>query len=108
MSTSFQIEVAYATPELQKIVVVSVEENTSVFDGARTSGIEKFFPEIDYDKVDTIRGMDVIITTSAGNDEISYEMLKAMGLPIKEKSVQTEEVPVEEDNLNEEKNGEEV
>jgi large subunit ribosomal protein L5 len=66
------------------------------------------FPEIDYDKVDTIRGMDVIITTSAGNDEISYEMLKAMGLPIKEKSVQTEEVPVEEDNLNEEKNGEEV
>tara|TARA_B100001013_G_scaffold91609_1_gene51023 strand:- start:1864 stop:2508 length:645 start_codon:yes stop_codon:yes gene_type:complete len=71
------------------------------------------FPEIDYDKVDTIRGMDVIITTSAGNDEISYEMLKAMGLPIKEKSAQTEEVPVEEvpiqeDNLNEEKNGEEV
>ena len=54
------------------------------------------FPEIDYDKVDTIRGMDVIITTSAGNDEISYEMLKAMGLPIKEKSAQTEEVPVEE------------
>jgi putative ubiquitin-RnfH superfamily antitoxin RatB of RatAB toxin-antitoxin module len=51
MSTSFQIEVAYATPELQKIVVVSVEENTSVFDGARTSGIEKFFPEIDYDAV---------------------------------------------------------
>lgn len=66
------------------------------------------FPEINYDKVDTIRGMDVIITTSAGNDEISYEMLRAMGLPIKEKSVQTEEVPVEEDNLNEEKNGEEV
>ena len=76
------------------------------------------FPEIDYDKVDTIRGMDVIITTSSGNDEISYEMLRAMGLPIKEKSAQTEEVPVEEvlveevpiqeDNLNEEKNGEEV
>lgn len=66
------------------------------------------FPEINYDKVDTIRGMDVIITTSAGNDEISYEMLKAMGLPIKEKSTQTEEVPIEEDNLNEEKNGEEV
>ena len=66
------------------------------------------FPEINYDKVDTIRGMDVIITTSAGNDEISYEMLRAMGLPIKEKSTKTEEVPIEEDNLNEEKNGEEV
>ena len=66
------------------------------------------FPEINYDKVDTIRGMDVIITTSSDSDEISYEMLRAMGLPIKEKSTQTEEVPIEEDNLNEEKNGEEV
>ena len=77
------------------------------------------FPEIDYDKVDTIRGMDVIITTSSDNDEISYEMLKAMGLPIKEKGIEIEEVPVkkappveeapvEEDNLNEEKDGEKV
>lgn len=78
------------------------------------------FPEIDYDKVDTIRGMDVIITTSAGNDEISYEMLKAMGLPIKEKGTEieeevpvrkappVEEAPVEEDKLNEEKDGEKV
>ena len=78
------------------------------------------FPEIDYDKVDTIRGMDVIITTSSGNDEISYEMLRAMGLPIKEKGTDieeeapvreappVEEVPVEEDNLNEEKDGEKV
>ena len=78
------------------------------------------FPEIDYDKVDTIRGMDVIITTSSGNDEISYEMLRAMGLPIKEKGTDieeetpvreappVEEVPIEEDNLNEEKDGEKV
>ena len=78
------------------------------------------FPEIDYDKVDTIRGMDVIITTSSDNDEISYEMLRAMGLPIKEKGTEieeevpvrkappVEEVPVEEDNLNEEKDGEKV
>ena len=78
------------------------------------------FPEIDYDKVDTIRGMDVIITTSSDNDEISYEMLRAMGLPIKEKGTEieeevpvrkappVEEAPVEEDNLNEEKDGEKV
>ena len=78
------------------------------------------FPEIDYDKVDTIRGMDVIITTSSDNDEISYEMLRAMGLPIKEKGTEieeevpvrkappVEEVPVEEDKLNEEKDGEKV
>ena len=78
------------------------------------------FPEIDYGKVDTIRGMDVIITTSSDNDEISYEMLRAMGLPIKEKGTEieeevpvrkappVEEAPVEEDNLNEEKDGEKV
>lgn len=42
------------------------------------------FAEIDYDKVDSVRGMDVIITTSALNDEISYELLRAMGLPIRE------------------------
>ena len=42
------------------------------------------FAEIDYDKVDSVRGMDVIITTSATNDDISYELLRAMGLPIRE------------------------
>ena len=42
------------------------------------------FAEIDYDKVDSVRGMDVIITTSALDDDISYELLRAMGLPIRE------------------------
>ena len=45
------------------------------------------FAEIDYDKVDSVTGMDVIITTSANNDDISYELLRAMGLPIREKKV---------------------
>ena len=45
------------------------------------------FAEIDYDKVDSIRGMDVIITTSSSNDEVCYELLRAMGLPIREKKV---------------------
>jgi len=48
------------------------------------------FAEIDYDKVDSVTGMDVIITTSADNDEISYELLRAMGLPIKEKKALTD------------------
>jgi len=48
------------------------------------------FAEIDYDKVDSVTGMDVIITTSADNDEISYELLRAMGLPIKEKKTLTD------------------
>tara|TARA_B100000427_G_C15367545_1_gene532816 strand:- start:250 stop:840 length:591 start_codon:yes stop_codon:yes gene_type:complete len=48
------------------------------------------FAEIDYDKVDSVTGMDVIITTSANNDDISYELLRAMGLPIREKKVLTD------------------
>ena len=43
------------------------------------------FAEIDYDKVDSLRGMDVIITTSASNDDECYELLRAIGLPIREK-----------------------
>jgi large subunit ribosomal protein L5 len=39
------------------------------------------FPEIDYDKVDAIRGMDIIITTTAKSDEEARELLKLMGMP---------------------------
>jgi large subunit ribosomal protein L5 len=39
------------------------------------------FPEIDYDAVDQVRGLDVIITTSARTDAEAYALLEAMGLP---------------------------
>lgn len=39
------------------------------------------FPEIDYDKVDKIRGMDIVITTTAETDEEARELLKLMGMP---------------------------
>ena len=41
------------------------------------------FPEIDYDKVDAIRGLDVTITTSATNDEQARALLKAFNFPIR-------------------------
>lgn len=41
------------------------------------------FPEIDYDKVDRIRGMDIIIETSAKNDEEALWLLSLIGLPIR-------------------------
>lgn len=41
-------------------------------------------PEIDYDKVDKIRGFDITITTSAKNDNECKELLKAFAFPIKE------------------------
>lgn len=43
------------------------------------------FPEIPYDTFDRIRGMDVIICTSAKNDEESRAFLKMMGLPLRDK-----------------------
>ena len=51
--------------------------------GNYTLGIKEqlIFPEIEYDKVDKIRGMDIIIVTNAKTDEEARELLKLMGMP---------------------------
>jgi large subunit ribosomal protein L5 len=41
------------------------------------------FPEINYDDVDTIRGLDVTITTSASSDEHAFALLRDLGLPFR-------------------------
>ena len=41
------------------------------------------FPEIEYDKVDKIRGMDVIVVTTAESDEEARELLTQFGMPFK-------------------------
>ena len=41
------------------------------------------FPEIRYDDVDKIRGMDITIVTTAKTDEEAFELLKLMGLPVR-------------------------
>lgn len=53
--------------------------------GNYTLGIKEqiIFPEIDYDKVEKIRGMNVSIITSAKTDEMGYELLKALGIPFR-------------------------
>jgi len=45
------------------------------------------FPEIDYTRVDKIKGMNITMTTSAKNDEQGRELLKALGVPLREKGV---------------------
>jgi large subunit ribosomal protein L5 len=42
------------------------------------------FPEIDYDKIDQVRGMDVTITTTAATDEEARELLRLVGMPFRE------------------------
>ncbi len=60
---------------------------TKSFDGRGnyTLGIKEqvIFPEINYDKVDKIRGMDITIATTARTDEEAFELLGAMGMPFR-------------------------
>ena len=61
--------------------------NQKSFDGRGnyTFGLKEqiVFPEIDYDKVDALRGMDVTITTSAKNNEEAEALLRAFNFPLK-------------------------
>jgi large subunit ribosomal protein L5 len=43
------------------------------------------FPEIDYDKIDKVRGMDIIICTTATTDNEARALLKSFGMPFREK-----------------------
>lgn len=42
------------------------------------------FPEVDYDSIDQVRGLDVTITTSAKSDEEAFELLRSLGVPFKD------------------------
>lgn len=53
--------------------------------GNYSLGIQEqiIFPEIDYDKVEKVRGMDITIVTTAKTDEEAYELLKEFGMPFR-------------------------
>jgi large subunit ribosomal protein L5 len=59
--------------------------NPGSFDGRGnySLGIREqiIFPEIDYDSINLIRGLDVTITTTGGNDEQAHALLRRLGLP---------------------------
>jgi large subunit ribosomal protein L5 len=63
--------------------------NRKSFDGRGnfSMGVKEqiMFPEIDYDQIDVIRGMDITITTTAKNDEEALALLQAFNFPFKEK-----------------------
>lgn len=69
--------------------------STKAFDGRGNYalGIKEqiIFQEIDFDKIDRVRGMDVIICTSAANDDDARALLAAFGMPFR-RSRQTQEV----------------
>jgi|TARA_B100001093_G_scaffold119862_1_gene112536 large subunit ribosomal protein L5 len=79
---------------LQRLIGIAIPRErdfrgleTRSFDGRGnySMGIKEhiIFPEIDYDKVDKIRGMDICVTTSATDDESGEALLRAMKFPFK-------------------------
>jgi large subunit ribosomal protein L5 len=77
---------------LDKLVTVSlprvrdfhgVSKNSFDGRGNYTLGIKEqlIFPEVDYDDVDKVRGMDIVIVTTANSDEESRELLGQLGMP---------------------------
>ena len=63
--------------------------NRKSFDGRGNYSIgvkeQIMFPEIDFDQIDTIRGMDITIATTAKNDEEALALLQAFNFPFKDK-----------------------
>jgi large subunit ribosomal protein L5 len=55
------------------------------------------FPEIDYDAIDQVRGLDVTITTSAATDEEAYVLLRELGMPFAREGAPGEERAVDEE-----------
>ena len=59
--------------------------NPNAFDGRGNYALgikeQLIFPEIEYDKVDKVRGMDVIVVTTAKTDEEARELLRLFGMP---------------------------
>ncbi|KMY52605.1 50S ribosomal protein L5 [Bacillus sp. FJAT-27231] len=77
---------------LDKLIAVSLPRvrdfrgvSKKAFDGRGnyTLGVKEqlIFPEIDYDKVSKIRGMDIVIVTTANTDEEARELLTQLGMP---------------------------
>ncbi len=62
--------------------------NPNSFDGRGNyaMGVKEqlIFPEIEYDKIDAVRGMDIIMVTTANTDEEARELLKLLGAPFAE------------------------
>src|SRR5919201_4194018 len=62
--------------------------NPRAFDGRGNYSLgvreQLIFPEIDYDSIDQIRGLDITITTTATTDEEGFELLLALGMPFAE------------------------
>ena len=83
---------------LEKLIKVALPRvrdfrgvSSSAFDGRGnyTFGIREqlIFPEIDFDKVNKVRGMDITIVTTAQSDQEGHALLKGLGMPFQKENV---------------------
>src|SRR5688572_7012599 len=81
--------------------------NARSFDGRGnySMGVREqiIFPEIDYDAIDQVRGLDVTITTSAQTDEEAYTLLRELGMPFAREGAPGEDLEAEEAAAEEER-----
>lgn len=77
---------------LDKLISISLPRvrdfrgvSKNAFDGRGnyTLGVKEqlIFPEIDYDKIGKLRGMDIVMVTTANTDEEAYSLLEMLGMP---------------------------
>jgi large subunit ribosomal protein L5 len=80
---------------LDRLITISIPRirdfrglNPRSFDGRGNYSLgvreQLIFPEIDYDSIDEVRGLDIAITTSAATDEEGFELLFGLGMPFAE------------------------
>jgi large subunit ribosomal protein L5 len=72
--------------------------------GNYTLGVREqiIFPEIDYDAIDAVRGLDIVFTTSATTDEEGYALLDAFGFPFADRGTRAAEAQAEESAVSDE------
>ena len=74
--------------------------NPKSFDGRGNYAMgvreQVIFPEIDYDAVEQVRGLDIVMTTSAQTDEEAYALLEAFGMPFAKPAAKKEAAPAPE------------
>ena len=114
VGVSVTLRRAYMWEFLDRLVSIAIPRirdfrglNARSFDGRGnySMGVREqiIFPEIDYDAIDQVRGLDVTITTSANTDEEAYALLRELGMPFSPVGAPGEDVVSEEQAAEEER-----
>ena len=108
VGVSLTLRRAYMYEFLDRLMSIAIPRirdfrglNPRSFDGRGnySMGVREqiIFPEIDYDAIDQVRGLDVTITTSATTDEEAYALLREFGMPFAREGAPGEDVEAEAD-----------